>query len=70
MMLMFKCDRCHKVTEPREKLNKYPIKFRDKIYQYEVGKKKKIITTYGKEIVKEINLCDKCFAEVKNVQKS
>ncbi len=66
---MFKCDRCHKTSKPREKLNRYPIKFRDKIYQKEIGPewRKKIITSYGREIVKELNLCEKCFNEVKNV---
>ena len=64
---MFKCEKCKKNTAPGEKLHKYPIKFRDKIYQKEIGNgiRKKLVTSYGKEIVKEINICENCYAEVK-----
>lgn len=63
---MFKCEKCKRTTTPGEKLHKYPIGFRDKVYQYEIGNRtrKRLITTYGKEIVKEINVCEKCYAEV------
>lgn len=64
---MFKCDLCHKITEPREKLTKYPVKFRDKVYQKNHPFiKNKIVTSYGKEIVKEINVCENCAEELKN----
>ena len=64
---MFKCEICHKITEPREKLTKYPVKFRDKVYQNNHPfKKNQVITSYGKEIVKEINVCEKCAEELKN----
>lgn len=63
---MFKCEKCKKTTAPGEKLYKYPISYRDKVYQHEIGSgvRKKIITSYGKEIAKEINICEKCCAEV------
>lgn len=63
---MFKCEKCKKTTAPGEKLHKYPIVYRDKVYQYETGNgtRKRLITTCGKEIVKEINICEKCYAEV------
>ena len=52
---MFKCEKCKKTTAPG-----------DKVYQYEIGNgtRKRLITTYGKEIVKEISVCEKCYAEV------
>ena len=55
---MFKCEKCKKTTAPGEKLHKYPINYRDKVYQYETGNgtRKRLITTCGKEIVKEINI--------------
>lgn len=34
---MFKCEKCKRTTVPGEKLYKYPIGFRDKVYQYEIG---------------------------------
>lgn len=34
---MFKCEKCKKTTSPGEKLHKYPINYRDKVYQYEIG---------------------------------
>lgn len=59
---MFKCERCHRITKPGEKMSKMPIRFRDKIYQYEKKYKNKsqIITSYGKEIEKEISICERC----------
>lgn len=65
---MFKCEKCHKITQPGEKLHKHPIAFRDKVYQTEIsnGFKKKIITSYGKEIIKEINICEECFTKEQN----
>ena len=64
---MFKCEICHKITEPREKLTKCPVKFRDKVYQKNHPFiKNKIVTSYGKEIVKEINVCENCAEELKN----
>lgn len=64
---MFKCDKCGKTTEPREKLTKRPIMFRDRVYQnlIVVGKKTFPITSFGKEIVKEINLCETCASKEK-----
>ena len=57
---MFRCDKCGKVTKPREKQTKKVIKERDKVYFN--GYKQ----TTGKEIVKEINFCEKCAKEEEN----
>ena len=54
---MFKCDRCKKITKSGEKQTKKVIETRNK--NYINGDKK----TTGKEIVKEINLCEKCAKE-------
>ena len=54
---MFRCDRCKRITEPGEKQTKKVVKTRNKTYFN--GKKE----TTGKEIVKEINLCEKCAKE-------
>lgn len=35
-----------------------------KLYEIGNGTRKRLITTYGKEIVKEISVCEKCYAEV------
>lgn len=67
---MFKCDRCHRTTNPREKMVRYPIKYRDRIYQInDKFYRKKIITTYGKEIVKEIKICEECVNEIMSNKK-
>ena len=62
---MFKCDKCGRITEPREKLIKKPILTRDRVYQQVIKKGfyEKVNTTVGYEIVKEINLCEKCALE-------
>lgn len=63
---MFKCNKCKRITEPGEKLNKMVTKIRERNYV------NKILNKYGKEvekestgyeIVKEINVCDKCYDE-------
>ena len=64
---MFKCHRCHKITQPGEKLTKHPVKYRDKVYQIMDTKfKGSIVTSYGKEILKEINLCESCANKIAN----
>ena len=62
---MFKCEKCNKITEPREKLHKLPIQYKDIVYQYtqKKGKYENVITTYGKNILKEINVCENCYQE-------
>ena len=57
---MFKCDKCGKITKPREKQTKKVVEKRDKIYTN--GDKE----STGKEIVKEINLCEECAKEESN----
>ena len=63
---MFRCDKCKKITKPREKQTKKVVKTRTKTYYFEdkYGNKKK---KDGHEIVKEINLCEKC-AEKESVE--
>ena len=63
---MFKCQKCNKNTEPREKQHKIPVLYRDKVYQHEHMKKNGktyITTSYGKEIIKEIDVCEECFSK-------
>lgn len=63
---MFRCDKCNRVTEPREKLTKKAILKRDRVYQNifkSQYSREKVKTTFGEEIVKEINLCEKCASE-------
>ena len=52
---MYKCNACGKNSEPKEKCNIVPIKFRTKHYPN---------GTIGKEIVKETKLCRKCVLAV------
>lgn len=59
---MYRCERCGKVTKPREKQNKKIIKTRKKIY-HNKDKYGKETVKEGYEIVKEINICDKCLAK-------
>ena len=64
---MFKCGRCHKITRPGEKLTNHPIKYRNKVYQIlDTKYRGSVITSYGQEIVKEINLCESCAFEINN----
>ena len=59
---MYICDICKKVTKSGEKQNKKILKTRKKIYHYfdKYGNEK---TSEGREIVKEINVCDECFSK-------
>lgn len=56
---MFRCEKCGKVTKSGEKQTKKVVQTRTKTYYFEdkYGDKKK---KEGHEIVKEINLCEKC----------
>lgn len=56
---MYKCEICHKTTKSKEKQNKKIIETRKKIYHY-IDKSGKEQTSDGTEIVKEINVCEKC----------
>ena len=59
---MYRCEICKQVTKPGEKQNKKIIKTRDRIY-HNTDKYGKEIISEGTEIVKEINVCDKCFSK-------
>ena len=57
---MFKCDICRKTTKSREKMHKVTVLFRDKTYiNYDKKGNEKL--SKGKEIVKEVNMCENCF---------
>jgi len=49
---MYKCDKCGKISEPKEKCNVVPVQFRKKFYPKD--------GTTGTEIVKEQKLCNEC----------
>ena len=61
---MFKCGKCNKITKPREKMHKKAISYRDRVYEFK-DRKGNVSATYGREIVKEINLCEECFSKEK-----
>ena len=65
---MFRCDKCGRIADPREKLTKKTVLTRERVYQQVIGKGyyEKVNTTVGNEIVKEINLCEKCALEEAN----
>lgn len=57
---MFKCDICRKTAKSREKMHKVAVLFRDKTYiNYDKKGNEKL--SKGKEIVKEVNMCENCF---------
>lgn len=49
---MYKCDKCGKNSQSKDKCNIIPIKFRKKYYPKH--------NTTGQEIVKEQKLCSEC----------
>ncbi len=55
---MFRCEKCNKVSMPREKSNKVVIEKRDKTYSYKKGYEER--TAHGWEIQKEITVCNEC----------
>lgn len=66
---MFICDKCNQVTAPRERCNFRVTEYRNKDYYHTVyrfidGERKEVTkTTHGKEIVKELRLCTRCYNE-------
>lgn len=63
---MFKCGICGEITKAGEKQNKKIVETREKEYVY-VNKHGKEVTSKGSEIVKEINVCEKCSTLVEEV---
>lgn len=59
---MFRCEKCKRVTSPREKLHKITVLTRLKTYQnvYVFRGKTRLFETTGEEIVKEISVCERC----------
>ena len=58
-MKMFRCEMCGKITRQGEKQHKKILKTRKRTYHY-LDKKGQEKTSIGSEIVKEINICEKC----------
>lgn len=60
---MFKCEKCGNTTKSGEKQNKKVIKTRQKEYHNEdkYGNDK---VSKGYEIVKELNVCEKCLQKM------
>lgn len=64
---MFKCENkfCGKTVPPRQPVNRIVTKQREVIYDKKIIKHGKVVgieEVKGQEIVKEINVCPKCFS--------
>jgi hypothetical protein len=57
---MYKCDKCGKTSEPKEKCNIVPCEIRTKCYPMSSSQARPE-GTIGTEIVKERKLCNGCF---------
>ena len=57
---MYKCDKCGRVSQPGEKCNIVPVKFRKKYYPEH--------DTEGNEIVKEQKLCIYCIDDCVHIK--
>lgn len=57
---MYKCERCNRISNPREKANKIVVEKRQKKYEFKNNLGEIIKTTFGWEIVKEITVCNNC----------
>lgn len=60
---MYNCDICTQATKSGEKQNKVIIETREKTY-YNTDKYGKEKISKGWEIIKEINVCDKCLSQM------
>lgn len=62
---MFRCEKCKKVTEPREKQTKIVVLKRPRTYEFISRYKNRNHTSisYGTEIIKEISVCERCAAK-------
>ena len=64
---MFRCQKCDKVTEKHQPMNKAVIETRDRTYETEIKRGKMRGTmrvTKGSEIVKEISVCPDCYTSL------
>lgn len=60
---MFKCQKCNKLSKPKETQNKLLVESRNVSYNNIVKDKEsksRAITSSGWEIVKELTVCKKC----------
>ena len=58
---MFRCEKCKRITDPREPMTKKVVQTKDRIYtriDKKTGERKEV--GRGFEIVKEIKLCKEC----------
>ena len=53
---MFRCQKCKKVSKPREKAEKEVVEIREREYKNEIGE----MIGVGTEIVKELWICAAC----------
>lgn len=61
---MFKCEKCNRQTQPNEKQLKHTVEVR-RIEGKFKDKKTKSIKDHRFEIVKEINICERCARNIK-----
>ncbi len=57
---MFECNRCNRITEPKEKSNKIVVEKRDRKYEFKNAEGEVVKIKHGWEIVKEITVCNNC----------
>ena len=62
---MYLCADCHKVSNPREGLNKVTLQSRRAVYKDITGRQ----IAEGNEIVKEKGICLRCYEKVQQVPK-
>jgi len=60
---MYKCQKCGLFTKLGEKLEKIVTEYREKIYKKKNRKGFEVEAGRGWEIVKEIDVCQKCYKE-------
>ena len=58
---MFKCQKCNKVSAPRENSNKLVVEKRPMVYEIKDNHNNIIKETKGWEIAKELTVCNECY---------
>ena len=62
------CEKCRRISSTKEKLNRIIVQTREKVYVNKFldkqGNEKEKITT-GYETVKELNICNDCYENLK-----
>ena len=62
---MYRCEQCQEVSAAGQKANRTIIETRPRKYENYNKRTKEVVITQGREVVKEIILCNKC-AEATN----